>query len=122
MHEFALMKDVIKSVMNHLKDNPLEKNESPKILTLTVGALDIHSEESFKQAFEAIAKETPLKDCKLNLKIKPGNLSCDKCGFKGQCPIEEGDGHDSNPITNCPKCGEVVKIQDGRGIEAEITT
>ena len=56
MHEYTLMKDVIDVIVKQLEENPLKQNEKVKEISFSIGALDIHSEESFKQAFENVSK------------------------------------------------------------------
>ncbi len=116
MHEYSLMKDVIDVILKQLEENPLKSNEAVKEISFSIGALDIHSEESFKQAFVNLILETPLKGSKLNLTIVPGHLKCDKCGFDKPCPLDSGDGHEAMPVAECPGCGHLIHIQGGRGI------
>jgi Zn finger protein HypA/HybF involved in hydrogenase expression len=84
---------------------------------LQIGALDIHSPESFRQAYEILIRETPLSESTLQLKVIPGSISCPKCGFQGACQ-EDVDGHDLLPCTACPQCDTISGVIGGRGVEA----
>lgn len=123
MHEYGLMQNAIQNVLDQIKETPLNPNEKPSEISMVIGALEIHSEESFKGAFEMIMEETPeLKGCKLNLTIHKGKIECE-CGYSGEVHPDEGDPHDATPVTSCPKCGKIVNILDGRGIrEMELIT
>ena len=116
MHEYSLMKNVIDATLNQLKDNPLKSGEIIKKVSFKIGALDIHSKESFRQAFGNLIKDTPLSNAKLELEIVPGHLKCGDCGYDAPCPTEKGDGHETIPVTECPGCKLLIPIQGGRGI------
>ena len=116
MHEYSLMQNVIESVTQDLKRRGVTSPGLVKEMVLRVGALDIHSEESFKQAFEVIKRGTILDKTHLELEIVPARIECPKCGFKGDAG-EDVDGHDSSPVAECPRCGHVSMVQGGRGIE-----
>jgi len=50
------MENVVESILKQLAASPLSRNEKVSEVCLKVGALDIHSEESFRQAFDIIVK------------------------------------------------------------------
>ena len=119
MHEYALMKSVIKTVVDDLGKRP----EGGKVreLSLRVGALEVHSEESFRQGFAALSKDTPLEGASLKLDIVAAQVKCPGCGFEGAKPrhdVGEDDPHDHEPWGECPKCGALCPLVGGRGVEA----
>ncbi len=116
MHEYSLMEDVVESVTQNLEKQGVTAPGAVKEMVLRVGALDIHSEESFKQAFEMISRDTILNGTRLTLDIIPARIECRKCGYGGECR-DELDGHDPTPVAECPQCGSVSMVQGGRGIE-----
>lgn len=118
MHEYSLMENVIGNILLALKGHPLTEGEKIKEVSLKVGALEIHSEESFRQAFGMLAQNTPLAKCRLRLTLEPGRLKCERCGYDGLCPLGQGDCHDAIPIAPCPSCEAPLPIQGGRGIQA----
>ncbi len=116
MHEYSLVENIIESIHRQIKNKPLSADETIKAVSLKIGALDIHSKESFLQAFEMLIKDTSLKDCELQLQIERGTLKCRRCGYDGSCPEDQGDGHDPLPMAECPRCGKINPIIGGRGI------
>jgi hydrogenase nickel incorporation protein HypA/HybF len=117
MHEYSLMQRIIETINKNLAEGTDFQGHEVQEVVLQIGALDIHSPESFHQAFEVLVRDTPLSGATLNLQIIPGTISCPKCGYQGNCQ-EDVDGHDPMPITDCPQCGTVSGVIGGRGIEA----
>ncbi len=116
MHEYSLMEDVIESVTRDLSRRGVTQPGMVREMVLRVGGLDIHSEESFKQAFAMLVQGTVLATTALTLEIFPARMECPKCGFRGPCG-DDLDGHDPTPVAECPRCGHVSMVQGGRGIE-----
>jgi hydrogenase nickel insertion protein HypA len=117
MHEYSLMQRIVETICKNMEDDNDFQGHKVKEVVLQIGALDIHSPESFCQAFEVLIRDTPLSDAILQLKVIPGSISCVKCGYQGNCQ-EDVDGHDPLPITECPQCGTVSAVIGGRGVEA----
>lgn len=117
MHEYSLMQRIIETILKNLEDGTDFQGKKVKEVVLEIGALDIHSSESFRQAFEVLVRDTPLADSALQLNVIPGTISCPKCGYQGTCQ-EDVDGHDPLPCTECPQCGTISGVIGGRGVEA----
>ncbi|MBM4287385.1 MAG: hydrogenase maturation nickel metallochaperone HypA [Deltaproteobacteria bacterium] len=117
MHEYSLMQRIIETICKNMEEGSDFQGRQVKEVVLQIGSLDIHSPESFRQAFEVLARETALASSTLRLKVIPGTISCPKCGFQGVCQ-EDVDGHDPLPCTACPQCGTISGVIGGRGIEA----
>lgn len=118
MHEYSLMENVTEEISRRLADQGICWAGAVKSFRLRVGSLELHSEESFKQAFAMQAKGTVLDGAELELEIVPGFIKCEKCGEVRDLDIGEADGHDPYPIVECPKCGTVCYVQGGRGVDA----
>ena len=88
-----------------------------KGLALTVGALELHSQEAFQQALAIESKGTELEGKPLELTIVPAQVECSKCGFHGPLPEDKADPHNYDLIVECPQCGVVNPIKGGRGIQ-----
>jgi hydrogenase nickel insertion protein HypA len=116
MHEYSLMENVLESVTRDLEKRGVTSPDAVKEMILRVGALDIHSEESFRQAFTMIAQDSLLRNAILTLHIIPSRIECDKCGYTGDVS-DELDGHDPNPVAECPRCGAVSMVVGGRGVD-----
>ncbi len=117
MHEYSLMKNIMDSILENLKRQHISGAEQIKHINLEIGALEIHSEESFKQAFEVLIKDTILNKAGLNLKVIPARIECPKCGYKGVCQ-EEVDAHNPSPCVACPSCTNVSMLVGGRGVQS----
>lgn len=118
MHEYGLMENVIAAIKAELQKSG-ETPAGPSLeVILKVGALEMHSEEATRQAFEVLTKGTPLEGARLNLIILPVTLSCPQCGFQGPLPLGAADPHAALPVAECPRCGSVAPVQGGRGVES----
>ncbi len=118
MHEYALMENVIATIMAELQTSQEVPADQPLTVTLKVGALEMHSEEATRQAFEVLTKGTPLEGARFNLIILPVTLDCSQCGFQGPLPMGAADPHDALPLAECPQCGALTPVQGGRGVES----
>ena len=116
MHEYSLMERVIENITETIKLNGTKKNEEVREIEMKIGALDIHSIESFKQAFSMLAKGTLMENAELKIEIDPGKVNCPDCGYLGTVDIGEVDGHDPDPAQPCPKCGKLLRVEGGRGV------
>ncbi len=118
MHEYALMENVVATIMVELKSSGEVPADRPLTVTLKVGALEMHSEEATRQAFEVLTTGTALEGAHLNLIILPVTLDCSQCGFQGPVPMGAADPHDAMPLAECPQCGALAPVQGGRGVES----
>jgi Zn finger protein HypA/HybF involved in hydrogenase expression len=117
LHEYSLMEQVIAHILAELA-----KEEAPPegslTVALTVGALAVHSAAATRQAYEVLVKGTPLENSQLRLTIEPVTLTCHQCGLSEALPEDAVDPHDQSPLVECPRCGAVIPVQGGRGVEA----
>ncbi len=122
MHEYSLMENIIQSARAELQARGLGSAPRMKTLRITVGALDIHSRESFVQAFTVQIQNSPLAGAELDLTVVPARIHCEKCGYEGPIGEEDADCHDPMPVVECPRCSAVTPVIGGRGIrEIELT-
>jgi len=77
MHEISLIQNLLESILGQIKTNNYPK-EDIKGLALKIGALELHSEEAFRQAFVIESRGTPLEATKLELTIVPATAECSK--------------------------------------------
>ena len=117
MHEYSLMQDIIKSILERLEE---EKSSVPvKEVILKLGVLDIHSEAAARTAFEVLAKGTVLEKAKLTVVVNPVMLSCPQC--KAETPFHVDEHTHANellPVANCPKCEGLASLTGGQGVES----
>jgi hydrogenase nickel incorporation protein HypA/HybF len=117
MHELSLMQNLIEDVVAGLRERGIERPGAVESVMLTIGALEIHSTESFRQAFEVATRGTPLDGAALELTVRPARLHCSACGIESAVGEDEADGHLPLPVAMCPTCGAVCAVEGGRGVE-----
>jgi hydrogenase nickel insertion protein HypA len=117
MHEYALIQDIIKSILERLEE---EKSSVPvKEVILKLGVLDIHSELAARQAFEVLAQGTPLEHAQLTLEIKPVMMTCTKCGSVAPYAVDEHThANELLPVVVCPVCDGLAQLSGGQGVES----
>jgi len=113
VHEHALIRSVVESILKELCSR--KAGGKVKSISLKVGALELHGEDTFKQIFAVESKGTRLEGASLNLAAIPARIKC-VCGHEGPAG-NEADHHASLPIAECPKCGKVCRVEGGRGVE-----
>ncbi len=118
MHEYALMQNVVATILEELKQAEGAPAGPDLEVALKVGALAIHSEAATRQAFEVLTKGTPLEGAHLELTVDPVRLTCPQCGYQGALAEGEVDPHDQAPIAPCPRCGAVAPVTGSRGVES----
>jgi hydrogenase nickel insertion protein HypA len=117
MHEYSLMQNILESVVRDLQGRGLTAPGSVATIHLVIGALEIHSRESFEQAFTVAARGTPLEGAALELEVLPAALRCEACGHTGPVVEGEADGHSPLPVSECPRCGRICAVEGGRGVQ-----
>ncbi len=117
MHEYSLAEDLIQTITGRLAIEKIDWPGAVSGITLRVGALEIHSVESFRQALELQCGNSPLDRVKWKIEVVPGWFKCEKCGREQQTGIGDTDAHASLPVVECPVCGSVCIVNGGRGIE-----
>lgn len=121
MHEYSLMSQVVTEIEAQLAGRDDFKG-TIKIVHLTVGQLDIHAADAFRQAFAMTSQGTRLEGAALDLTVVPATIACAACGFTRQAAEGEIDSHDPSPYVPCPRCGALCAVEGGRGIrQIELT-
>lgn len=117
MQEFPLVQRIVATILKNLGNGADFQGRQVREVILEIGALDIRSPESVRQAYEALVQDTPLAASTLNLRLIPGLISCLRCGYQGEC-LSQVNGHDPLPYIECPRCGTLTSISGGRGLVA----
>ena len=116
MHEVSLIENLLESVLPEV-ETQLSQGHNVQGLAVTIGAMELHSEEAFRQAFTVQAQDTPLAGATLELTIVQPKVNCPSCGFHGLFPEDRIDPHNPDPIMECPACGNPAAIEGGRGVQ-----
>jgi hydrogenase nickel incorporation protein HypA/HybF len=117
MHEYSLMRQVVDEIQAQLA-GPVQVRGTVRAVHLTVGQLDIHSAEAFRQAFAMATQATPLEGAALELTVVAARINCPVCGYAADAAEGQLDSHDPSPYVACPRCGAVCRVEGGRGIRA----
>ena len=116
MHEYSLLEDVVEVILDRLQSEGPRTRPAGEAVHLSVGALAMHSEESFRQAFDLLTRGTPVEGSRLELSVVRPEIACDQCSYAGEV-TEELDCHDPMPVMECPRCGAPLQVRGGRGVE-----
>ena len=116
MHEISLIENLLESVLPEVE---IQRSLGHDIqgLAVTIGAMELHSAEAFRQAFTIGARDTPLAGARLELTIVQPQVNCPSCGFRGPFPDDQIDPHNPDPIMACPACSSPAAVEGGRGIQ-----
>ncbi len=115
MHEYGLVKNLVDSLLKTLEKEGVGPGQVREV-SVRVGALEMHSEEAFRQSFEVVSRGGLLEGAKLSLTIVPPEIKC-ACGFSGPLKRGDADPHDAYPVAECPSCGQMAGVTGGRGVE-----
>lgn len=110
MHEFSVMSQIVESVLAEAKKRDAKRVEQ---IDLELGDYTMLGEEQMRFAFDILSKDTILQRAELSITTRPGKVKC-SCGYEGSPSAPEDSPHKAAPILECPKCGGVAKIIEGR--------
>ena len=116
MHEVSLIENLLESVLPEV-ETQRGLGQSVQGLAVTIGAMELHSAEAFRQAFTVQTRGTPLAGARLELTVVQPEVSCPSCGFHGPFPDDRIDPHNPDPIMECPACGRPAAVEGGRGVQ-----
>jgi hydrogenase nickel incorporation protein HypA/HybF len=117
MHEYTLIEQVVETIISQIS-REAKPGEVLGEVILTVGALEMHSEESFRQAFQLLSRGTPLESSRLGLRVAHAGLDCPDCGYNGEFIGDDDDIHAQSPFSECPSCGKVIPVNGGKGVRS----
>ncbi len=117
MHEASVMRTVLVSILDQLKDNPDAKVVE---VILVIGEMTFLGHEQLAFAFEVMTKDTPVEGAKLELKVENTKVKCSKCTFEGEPKKVEFDdaqlAHTMVASFTCPECSSAVDIIEGKDL------
>jgi Zn finger protein HypA/HybF involved in hydrogenase expression len=115
MHEYTLIEQVVEEIIRQIPEKA-RPGEVLKGVSLDVGALEMHSESSFRQAFALLSANTPLETCELTIRVDRAMIECPECLHSGEFTGDDEDVHSLSPYTECPDCGKLIPVLGGKGI------
>lgn len=110
MHEFSVMSQIIDSVIQEAKTRDASRIEQ---VDLEIGDYTMLGEEQLRFAFDILSKDTIVQGAKLEISHRSGKVKC-SCGYEGVATVSEDSPHKVVPILECPKCGGLASITEGR--------
>ncbi len=116
MHELSVMTQVADSIIRLAKEKQAIKVEKVHI---QVGELTFLVADQLQFAWEIYTKDLgpPLGGAVLTLERLQARGSCPACRYSGPLKVVEfPESHFSTPVLDCPECGEVVEVTEGRDL------
>ena len=116
MHELSVMNQVADSIIRLAKEKQAIKVETVRI---QVGELTFLVNDQLEFAWEIYTRNLgpPLEGAVLTLERIKARGSCPTCRYLGPLKVVEfPESHFSTPVLDCPECGEVVEVTEGRDL------
>lgn len=110
MHELSIAEGLLEVVNETIRTHHLGQVSRIK---LKVGLLTAVVPEALEFCFQALVKDTPLENAKLDIEIVPVRGRCKGCGERFLYETNEAF------CFLCPKCGHEIEILTGRDLTIE---
>ena len=113
MHEYAMTKQIVESVIASAESHHAKKISE---VYLTIGKFTYLNPEQIRFWFDLLKKDNRLlASSKLRIKLKEGAVQCDRCGYRGKIKyVDDALYHLMVPTLECPRCGSIVTIVEGK--------
>lgn len=114
MHELSVMQQVTATIMDIAREKRATRINSVR---LQVGELTFLELDQLDFAWEIYTRNVgePLLGAELTLEKLDARGSCPACGYSGPLKVVDfPDSHFSTPVLDCPTCGEMVTVTEGR--------
>ena len=103
---------IVESVLEEAKRHGAKKVTE---VQLTIGKMTFLGIEQIRFSYKILVEDTIMKDSKLVIEEKDGVIECTSCEYKGTIPLKDDPAyHIPVPTLQCPKCGNVSKIVEGK--------
>jgi hydrogenase nickel incorporation protein HypA/HybF len=116
MHEYAVVDELIASLLPRLADIP----GTISAVFVRKGELRVLSDRALKNAFELLSRGTRLETARLEVESVPIVVRCESCSYEGPAKILSDEaGHYAIPVLDCPLCSGAVSVVSGRELCVE---
>jgi hydrogenase nickel incorporation protein HypA/HybF len=116
LHELSVMQQVTDSIMELAGERGATRIDS---VHLQVGELTFLEWDQMEFAWEIYTRNVgpPLEGAEMTLEKVEARGTCPSCGYSGPLKVVDfPDSHFSTPTLDCPECGEVVTVTEGRDL------
>ncbi len=116
MHELSVMQQVTESVMAIVRERRALRVES---VHLQVGELTFLEWDQLEFAWEIYTRNEgpPLEGAGITLERVEARGTCPACGYAGRLKVVDfPDSHITTPSLDCPECGAMVTVTEGRDL------
>ncbi len=114
MHELSVMQQVTVTIMDIARERGATRINAVR---LQVGELTFLGLDQLEFAWEIYTRNVgePLLGAELTLEKLDARGSCSACGYSGPLKVVDfPDSHFTTPVLDCPDCGEMVTVTEGR--------
>lgn len=110
MHEPAIAQRILDAVTEEAHRRGIRENTVRRV-SVAVGALRQLVPEALAAAYEALSRDTPFSQSRLDVRIVPLTVRCAACAFSGAIVP---------PFFQCPACGATdVTVLTGMELQLE---
>jgi hydrogenase nickel incorporation protein HypA/HybF len=112
MHEFSISDEIVRSVLDAVK----EKN-GKKVLSiqLEIGELALLNVEQVTFWIHELFKGSVAEGAKIKVRTIKARIRCESCGFQGKVNQDRPDPFGHAFLYSCPKCHSFqIKVEKGR--------
>ncbi len=116
MHELSVMQQVTDSIMELAREKGATSISS---VHLQVGELTFLEWDQLAFAWEIYTRNhgPPLEGAEMTLERVEARGSCPACGYAGPLLVVDfPDSHFTTPTLDCPECGDLVTVTEGRDL------
>jgi len=108
MHEFSIVEALVQRILSEVR-----KQGDPRVDSIHFRRGSAFSEPALVQAFEVLARDTPLEKARLVIEILNRDFTCPRCGHSQVVQSDDLIGH----MFVCPGCGYVEEIDEAHDLE-----
>ena len=106
MHEYGVVRELVERILAALQDGPGVKE-------VRVRRCSTFAEGPLRQAFEMLARGTPLEGAALEVEELVVEVTCGQCGISRTVTADDLVGH----FYICADCGAAREIEEAHGLE-----
>lgn len=112
MHEFSISDEIVRNVLNAVKENNGKKVLS---IQLEIGELALLNVEQVTFWIHELFKGSVAEGAKVKVKTVQARIQCESCGYKGGIGLDRQDPFQHAIPYSCPKCHSFqINVEKGR--------